>query len=91
MKEQFIGLIHSPSREVIRDFVKRRSSSALAETDRDQVEEVTQGNEETVVVTEEERKGNMIVRAIVRKVIPAPRVVKRDARSCCVDLLNNTH
>lgn len=91
VKEQFTGLVRSVFREVIRDSVKSRLSFALADTDQDQMQEAPQGDEEEVVTTEEEREGYMIVRAIVREVIPAPRVTMRDARSYCAILIDNNN
>lgn len=90
VKEQFTGLVRSAFREVIRDLVKSRLTYALADTEPD-VEEGPEADEEEVVTTEEEREGFMIVRAIVREVIPAKRVVMRDARSYCAILVDNNN
>lgn len=90
VKEQFTGLVRSAFREIIRDSVKSRLSFALADTE-PEIEEVAEADEEEIVTTEEEREGFMIVRAIVRGVIPAKRVVMRDARSYCAILIDNNN
>jgi predicted type IV restriction endonuclease len=84
VKERFTGLVRSAFREVIRDAVKSRLSSALADTE-PELEEVQDGDGEEIITTEEEREGFMIIRAIVREVFPANRIVMRDAR--CAMLL----
>lgn len=90
MKEQFTGLVRSAFREVIRDAVKSRLSSALADTE-PELEEAQDADGEEIITTEEEREGFMIVRAIVREVIPANRIVMRDARSYCAILVDNNN
>lgn len=91
VKEQFTGLVRSAFREVIRDSVKSRISSALAETEQ-MVEEIEEGTgEEEIVTTEEEREGYMIVKAIVQDTIKPNRVVMRDAKSYCAVLVDNNN
>ena len=91
VKEQFTGLVRSAFREVIRDSVKSRISSALADTE--QVAEAMESNvdEEEIVTTAEEAEGYMIVKAIVRGVIKPNRVVLRDAKSYCAVLVDNNN
>lgn len=91
VKDQFTGLVRSAFREVIRDSVKSRISSALAETEQ-MVEEIEEGvDDEEIVTTEEEREGYMIVKAIVRDTIKPSRVVMRDAKSYCAVLVDNNN
>lgn len=90
-KEQFTGLVRSAFRDVIRDSVKSRLSFALADNEQEIVAEGPEMEDEEIVTTEEEREGYMIVRAIVREVIPATRVVMRDARSYCAILIDNNN
>lgn len=91
VKEQFTGLVRSAFREVIRDSVKSRISSALADTEQ-VAEEIESGvDEEEIVTTEEEREGYMIVKAIVRDTIKPHRVVMRDAKSYCAVLVDNNN
>lgn len=87
--EQFTGLIRGAFREVIRETVQNRLSSALAETE--QVVEEIQEAEPEVHTTEEEREGFMIVRAIVRDTIKASRVTIRDQKSYCGILVDNNN
>ena len=91
VKEQFTGLVRSAFREVIRDSVKSRISSALADTEQ-VVEEIESGrDEEEIVTTEEEIEGYMIVKAIVRDTIKPQRIVMRDAKSYCAVLIDNNN
>lgn len=91
VKEQFTGLVRSAFREVIRDSVKSRISSALADTEQ-VVEEVESGvDTDEIVTTEEEMEGYMIVKAIVRDTIKPQRVFMRDAKSYCAVLIDNNN
>ncbi|MGI6853029.1 type I restriction endonuclease [Mesorhizobium sp. 1B3] len=92
VKDQFSGLVRSAFREVIRDSVKSRISSALADTE--QLAEEIENNsitEDEVVTTEEELEGFMIAKAIVREVIRPQRIVIRDAKSYCAVLIDNNN
>lgn len=91
VKEQFTNLVRSAFREVIRDSVKSRISSALADTEQ-AVDEIESGvSEDEIVTTEEEIEGYMIVKAIVRDTIKPQRVVMRDAKSYCAVLIDNNN
>lgn len=91
VKDQFTGLVRSAFREVIRDSVKSRISSALADTEQ-MIEEIEEGtDEEEIITTEEEKEGYMIVKAIVRDTIKPSRVVMRDAKSYCAVLVDNNN
>jgi hypothetical protein len=87
--EQFTGLVRSAFRDVIRDSVKNRLSTALADTD--EVIEEVESVEPDVVTTEEEREGYMVVKAIVREVIKPSRVVMRDQKSYCGILVDDNN
>lgn len=87
--EQYAGLIRSAFREVIRDSVKSRLSSALAETDH-AVEEI-EAPEPDIVTTDEETEGFMIIKAIVRETIDVSRVHMRDTKSYCGILVDNNN
>lgn len=91
VKEQFTGLVKSAFREVIRDAVASRLSSALAVTDQVVEEMEAPEAEEEVITTDEEREGYMIVKAIVREMIKPSRVVLRDARSYCAVIVDNNN
>lgn len=92
VKDQFTGLVRSAFREVIRDSVKSRISSALADTEQlvEQIETNAVDDDE-IVTTEEEVEGYMIVKAIVRDVIKPQRVAMRDAKSYCAVLVDNNN
>ena len=92
VREQFTPMVKSAFREIIRDSVKSMLSNALDTTNRLQVAEpLTDVDEEEIVTTEEEREGFMIVRAIVREVIKADRVIMRDQKSYCGILIDNNN
>lgn len=87
--EQYTGLIRTAFREVIRESVQSRLSSALAETA--QVPELAILEEPEIVTTDEEREGHMILKAIVRDVIRPVRVTMRDQKSYCSILVDNNN
>lgn len=90
--ERFTGLIRTAFREVIRDSVHSRLSSALATTeaapDADSEGEVTT---EEIFTTQEELEGFFMIRAIVRDTIKATRVVMRDQKSYCGILIDDNN
>lgn len=90
--ERFTGLIRTAFREVIRDSVHSRLSSALATTeaapDADSEGEATT---EEISTTQEELEGFFMIRAIVRDTIKATRVVMRDQKSYCGILIDDNN
>ncbi|MCX2695271.1 type I restriction endonuclease [Ochrobactrum chromiisoli] len=91
VKEMLTAVTKSAFRDVIMDAVKNRLSNALAETQQ-VIEEIEQPEEEAeIVTTEDEIEGFMIVRAICREVVPAKRIVMRDAKSYCAILLDDNN
>ncbi len=94
IKEQFTPMVKNAFREMIRDQVQSRITTALATTSTVEPEPaviVAPADEEEVVTTEEEREGFMIVRAIAREVIPASRIAMRDGKSYCAILVDNNN
>ncbi|OWJ74609.1 type I restriction endonuclease [Haematobacter genomosp. 1] len=91
IRDQFTGLVKAAFREVIRDSVTTRLSTALAATVQAHEEPVVVDPEEEIITTEEEREGYMICKAIAREVIKPSRVVMRDARSYCAILVDNNN
>lgn len=92
VKEQLTPLVKTAFRDIIRDAVQSRLSNALAETVAFDTSEPSPGPaDEEIVTTEEEREGFMIVRAIVREVIKADRVIMRDQKSYCGILIDNNN
>ena len=80
--EKYTGLIRTAFREVIRDSVHSRLSSALAKTEGAGEDiEIPADESEEIVTTEEEREGFLLVRAIVRDTISSNRVILRDQKS----------
>lgn len=92
IREQFTPMVKSAFREIIRDSVQSRLSTALAETDiLDSIVDPVVVDEEEIVTTDEEREGFMVVRAIVREVLKPQRVVMRDQKSYCGILVDNNN
>ncbi|WP_250157158.1 hypothetical protein [Tianweitania aestuarii] len=89
VKEQFTPMVKAAFREIVRESVQSRLSNALAETEISELP--TDGQEEEVVTTEEEREGFMIVRAIVRDILKPQRVFIRDQKSYCGVLVDNNN
>lgn len=87
--EQFTTLVRAAFREVIRDSVQNRLSSALAETETT-IEEVA-APEPDIHTTEEEKEGYLIVKAIVRGTIDPSRVTIRDQKSYCGVLVDDNN
>jgi hypothetical protein len=93
VREQFTPMVKSAFREIIRDAVQSRLSSALAETQAVDyaAEPPPIEAEDEVVTTEEEREAFQIVRAIVRDILKPARVVMRDQKSYCGILVDNNN
>lgn len=87
--EQFTGLIRTAFREVIRESVHSRLSSALADTEA--VAEPAVVEEPEIQTTDEEREGHLIIKAIVRDVLKPARVTLRDQKSYCSILIDNNN
>ncbi|WP_417808949.1 type I restriction endonuclease [Thioclava sp.] len=78
-------------REIVRDQVRARLSSALnnsAENESSEHESIEKSEIET---TPEEIEGMMTIRAIVREVINAKRINLRDAKSYCAVLVDDNN
>lgn len=90
VRDQFTPMVRAAFREIVRESVQSRLSTALAETE---VSEIggDETNPEEVVTSEEEREGFMIVRAIVRDILKPGRVFMRDQKSYCGILVDNNN
>ncbi len=88
--DKFSGLIRTAFREVIRESVHNRLSSALAETTEAEASDEN-AREDEIVTTEEEREGFLMIRAIVRDTIAASRVVIRDQKTYCGILIDDNN
>ncbi|HEV7255999.1 MAG TPA: type I restriction enzyme HsdR N-terminal domain-containing protein [Mesorhizobium sp.] len=92
VRDQFTPMVKAAFREIIRDSVQSRLSSALADTAAtDAGPDAPPADENEVVTTEEEREGYMIVRAIVRDILKPARVAMRDQKSYCAILVDNNN
>lgn len=92
VKEQFTPMVKAAFREIVRESVQSRLSTALAETEVPETGvDGASPAEEEVVTTEEEREGFLIVRAIVRDIIKPSRVIMRDQKSYCGILVDNNN
>jgi hypothetical protein len=93
IREQFTPLVKSAFREIVRDSVQSRLSTALADTESADIgaEPAPIEEEEEIVTTDDEREGFLIVRSIVRDIIRAARVVMRDQKSYCGVLVDNNN
>lgn len=90
--ERFGGFVRTAFREVIRDSVHSRLSSALAESDLTGDEGVNDiASVDEIITTEEEREGFLMIRAIVRDTISANRVIIRDQKSYCGVLIDDNN
>lgn len=86
------GAIKTAFKEVIRDSVQSRLSTALQSSSESEGEAATEQEEQAeIVTTDEEIEGCMIIRAIVRNTIDGQRVGMRDAKSYCAILVDNNN
>ncbi len=88
--EQFTPLTKAAFRDLIREAVQSRLSTALANTSQP-FEAESEDAEEEVVTTPEEMEGFFIVRGIVREVIKPSRVFMRDQKSYCAILVDDNN
>lgn len=91
VREQFTPLVKNAYREIIRDSVQSRLSSALADTAEVETAPDTIISEDEVVTTDDEKEGFMIIRAIVREVMKPSRVFMRDQKSYCGVLIDDNN
>lgn len=101
--EQFSVLVKRSAKTLISEMISDRLQFALNKEneDRSKIETTTEaetnGKEESeekegdIVTTEEELEGHMIIRAILRKVVKAERVILRDTKSYCGILLDDNN
>jgi hypothetical protein len=93
IREQFTPLVKSAFREIIRESVQSRLSTALADTEAADIgaDPLPIDDEQEIVTTEEEREGFMIIRAVVRDILKPNRIVMRDQKSYCGILVDNNN
>lgn len=103
VKDQFAPLVAGAFRDAVRDMVSQRLTTALEVTTSPgqtpravpPVEAapavVVEQADDEVETTQEELEGFHIVKAIVRSVVKADRVVMRDAKSYCAILLDDNN
>lgn len=90
VREQFTPMVKAAFREIVRESVQSRLSTALAETEVPEMGMET-ADEEEISTSEDEREGFMVVRAIVRDILKPVRVVMRDQKSYCGILVDNNN
>ncbi|MEQ8964477.1 MAG: type I restriction endonuclease [Azospirillaceae bacterium] len=94
VRDQFEPIVAAAFREVVRDQVNHRLTSALeassSRTGPDTVAEAPEPEPE-IVTTEEEIEAYNIIRAVVREVIDVGRVHMRDAKSYCAILVDDNN
>ena len=93
VKEKFTRLLTASIGVLVRDLVHERLSSALnaSSPSEPEAEEVTNGDENRVITTEEEMAGFRIVQAIASRKVKPKRVVIRDSHSYCAILLDDNN
>lgn len=87
--DQFRGLVKSAFRDMVREAVQVRLSSALATTETPA--EDTPESASDIVTTQDEIDGYLIIKAIVAGTIKPARVVMRDQKSYCGILVDNNN
>ncbi|NNU81952.1 restriction endonuclease [Halovulum dunhuangense] len=87
------GAIKSAFREVVRDAVQARLSSALQSSELVDSENSVEAVEpvDDIVTTQEEIEGMLTIKSIVRAVIDSKRVGLRDAKSYCAILVDDNN
>ena len=90
--EQYRGLVKSAFREVIRESVHDRLSTALATAaEPADLPVAAAAPDPEIVTTAEEVEGYLIVKAIVSSVMKPARVILRDQKSYCGILADNNN
>lgn len=100
-RDQFTELVKKALQQFVRERVSNRLRTALAQEDAGSVSSVASepqdetehqdGEDDGVVTTEEEIEGFHIVKAIVREVVDADRIVHRDTKSYMGILLDDNN
>ena len=78
-------------RDLIRDAVQARLSSALESSTKNDQPEEEFSNDEEIETTQEEIEGMLTIRAVVRDIIDAHRIDLRDAKSYCAVLVDDNN
>lgn len=81
----------SAFREIVRDAVQSRLSSALESSNRHDQDDVNHGAAPDIDTTEEEIEATMVIKAIVRTVLDTHRVNYRDSKSYCAVLIDDNN
>lgn len=95
VRDDFAPLVQAAFRDVVRERVNDRLTSALEATGAPAIATaaaaVAEEAGEEVVTTDQEYEGFHIIKAIVRNVVKADRVFLRDAKSYCAILLDDNN
>jgi len=94
--DQFTDIVKKSFQQYINDLITERLKSALAKESEDQQKEteITEfdiSDKRKIVTTEEEIEGFLIVKSILRQIIPAERIFYRDAQSYFAILLDDNN
>lgn len=91
--EQFSGLTKRAIQQHINDLINDRLKSALSKEEEIATDTVIedQVEESKIVTTEEELEGFMIVKTILRQIVPVDRISYRDAQSYFAILLDDNN
>ena len=89
--EQFAPLTKAAFRDLIRETVQTRLSTALADASVPEPDTIEGEEQVLVVTTEQETEGFLIIKAIVRDIIKPSRIFMRDQRSYCGILVDNNN
>lgn len=91
VRDDFRPLVRRAIRDAIRERINDRLSSAMDGGVDAQTTELEELPEDDIVTTQDEIDGYNIIRAIVREVIQADRVVMRDGKAYCAVLIDNNN
>jgi hypothetical protein len=91
VREMLGSALKTAFREIIRDAVQARLSTALASNSDVEAVEAIPEVEPEIVTTEEELEGYSAIKAIVRSTISASRVTMRDSKSYCAILVDDNN
>lgn len=93
VRDRFAPMVRAAFRELLKETVQARLSSALASTSTyaEEDDPPVSVPEDEVVTTEEEIEGFMIIKSIVRETIQVNRVFMRDQKSYCGVLVDDNN
>ncbi|QBX99559.1 restriction endonuclease [Rhodophyticola sp. CCM32] len=91
VREVLSKVIVTAMREIVRDRLQTRLSSALEDPSDETLEKEAQIKGRDIETTEEEMEGFLLVKALLRGAVDVERVAIRDAKSYCAILLDDNN